>query len=63
MSFGSLNRVEKRVEFVKMRGPLGKGYAEMAVSRQSPPNQSSSDSNTDASLAESFQINESVIEI
>ena len=24
----------KRVEFVRMRGPLGKGHAEMAVSRQ-----------------------------
>lgn len=27
------NFAQKRVEFVKMRGPAGKGYAEMAVSR------------------------------
>ncbi|CAF0928585.1 unnamed protein product [Brachionus calyciflorus] len=31
MTLGKMN--EKRVEFVKMKGPGGKGYAEMAVSR------------------------------
>jgi len=33
MSMGLLNK-KKRVEFLKMRGPRGKGCAEMAVSRQ-----------------------------
>lgn len=32
MSFGWI-KGQKRVEFVRMRGPQGKGHAEMAVSR------------------------------
>ena len=32
MSLGWYNN-QKRVEFVRMRGPQGKGHAEMAVSR------------------------------
>ena len=32
MSFGWI-KGHKRVEFVRMRGPQGKGHAEMAVSR------------------------------
>ena len=33
VSFGLMGREEERVEFVKMRGPGGKGYAEMAVKK------------------------------
>ena len=32
-SLGGWFKDQKRVEFVRMRGPLNKGYAEMAVSR------------------------------
>lgn len=33
MSLGWISKTHKRVEFVRMRGPCGKGYAEIAVSR------------------------------
>ena len=33
VSFGLMGRDEERVEFVRMRGPGGKGYAEMAVKK------------------------------
>ena len=33
MSLGWISKTHKRVEFVKMRGPGAKGYAEIAVSR------------------------------
>ena len=37
ISLGFNTFSEKRVEFVKMKGPGGKGYAEMAVSRHNKP--------------------------
>lgn len=50
MSLGSI--ADKRVEFVRMKGPASKGYAEMAVSRfdNKPPNTSvpSTPSNSDS---------------
>ncbi|XP_052235780.1 uncharacterized protein KIAA0930 homolog isoform X3 [Dreissena polymorpha] len=33
MSLGWINKTHKRVEFMRMRGPGGKGFAEIAVSR------------------------------
>ena len=33
MSLGWISKTHKRVEFVRMRGPSGKGFAEIAVSR------------------------------
>ena len=33
MSLGWINKTHKRVEYVRMRGPAGKGFAEIAVSR------------------------------
>lgn len=33
MSFGLLSNATQRVEFVTMKGPQGKGHAEMAVTK------------------------------
>ena len=50
MSFGGWFANQKRVEFVRMRGPQGKGHAEMAISRvkgtgQETPDQTPSTEN------------------
>ncbi|KAI0226623.1 hypothetical protein LSAT2_022912 [Lamellibrachia satsuma] len=47
----------KRVEFVRMRGPLGKGHAEMAVSRQkgSGPETPDQTPNTEKFFMEDFE--------
>jgi len=60
VSFGLMGRDEDRVEFVRMRGPGGKGYAEMAVKKingqnkgPQPEPSSSSSSNRNYSVQSS----------